>query len=104
MTQILKKEAPFLHYFIKLGDADKRNIAKHLTKSQITAISQVLLNGIKGSFKIDKISLPELKRYKVSLYAIADKKTALKRKQNLISRRIHQVTVVLKEGLKWIPK
>lgn len=104
MTHVLKKEAQFLNYFIKLGDSEKRVIAKHLTKSQIAAISQILLNGIKGSFKIDKSNLPELKRYRVSLYTIADKKTSLQQKRNLISRRIRQVAVVLKEGLKWIPK
>ena len=104
MTDILKRESQFLHYFIKLTDSEKRSIAKHLTKSQTIAISQILLNAIKGSFKIDKSKLSELKRYKTSLYIIADKKTSLQQKRNLISRRIHQITVVLKEGLKWIPK
>ena len=104
MINRLKKEAQFLHYFIKLTDSEKRTIAKHLTNSQVTAISQILFNAIKGSFKIHKSNLLELKRYRTSLYNIADKKTPLQQKRNLILRRIRQITVILKEGLKWIPK
>lgn len=104
MTDVLKKELQFLHYFVKLNDSEKRSIVKNLTKSQTKAISQILLNAIKGSFKIDKSKLKDLKRYKISLYKVADKKTSLQQKRNLISRRIHQITVVLKEGLKWIIK
>lgn len=104
MTDILKKEAQFLFYFIKLTDNEKKAIAKHLTKSQVLAISQIILNGIKGSFKIANSDLPELKRFRTSLYNISEKKTSIQQKRNLIARRIRQVTVILKEGLKWIPK
>lgn len=104
MTDLLKKEAPFLRYFVQLTDAEKKSVAKHLTKSQLTAISQILYNAIKGRFKIVKSALPELKRNRTSLYKIAEKKTSLGQKKSLISRRIRQVTLVLNEGLKWIPK
>jgi len=104
MTDLLKKEAPFLRYFVQLSDNEKKSIAKHFTKSQLAAISQILFNAIKGTFKIDKSILPELKRYRTSLYNIAEKKTTLEKKKRLISRRIRQVTTILKEGLKWTPK
>ena len=103
MTDVLKKEALFLHYFVKLSNIEKRAIAKYMTKSQTTAISKIVYNAIKGSFSIDKSKLSELKRYRTALYNIADKKTSLKQKRNIISRRIGQVTAILKEGLKWIP-
>lgn len=105
MMDILKKEAQFLHYFIKLADSEKVTIAKHLTNSQITAISQILFNAIKGSFKIAKSNLLEWKRYRTSPYNNADKKTPFQQKRNLIARkRIRKVIAVFKEGLKWIPK
>ena len=104
MNSVLKKESPFLRYFVKLSESEKRAISKHLTKSQTTAISQILFNAIKGSFKIDKSKLLELKRCRTTLYIIADKKTPLQQKRKLISRRIRQITLVLIEGLKWIPK
>lgn len=103
MTDVLKKEAPFLQYFVKLNDKERRDIAKHMTKSQTIAISQIVYNAIKGSFKIDKSKLSELKKYRTALYNIAEKKTSFQQKRNIISRRIQQVTAILKEGLKWIP-
>lgn len=103
MTDVLKKEAPFLQYFVKLSDSEKKSISKHLTKSQTSAISQILFNAIKGTFQLNKSQISELKRYRTSLYTIADKKTSLQLKRNLVSRRIRQVTLILKAGLKWIP-
>lgn len=103
MTDGLKKETLFLHYFVKLSDKEKKSAAKQLTKSQTTAISQVIYNAIKGTFKIDKAKLSEIKRHRTALYNIADKKTPFVQKRNIISRWIHPVVVILKEGLKWIP-
>lgn len=104
MTDTLKKESAFLRYFISLKDSEKRQIAKHFTKTQTLAISQIVLNAIKGTFKIQKNDLPDLKRFRLDLYEIADKKTALQRKRSLVGKRIKQVTLILNEGLKWIPK
>ena len=99
----LKKETLFLRYFIKLSNSEKKEIVKNLTKSQINAISAIIYNAIKNTFKIKTSDLDELKKYRSSLYAIVNKKTALKRKRSLISRRIKQVEIILNEGLKRIP-
>lgn len=100
---ILKKEVDFLRYFIKLNESEKKDIAKHLTRSQTTAISQILLNGIKGSFKITKSKINVLRKHKSALYKIAEKHMSLQKKRILISKRIEQVSTILKEGIKWIP-
>ena len=103
MDNIIKQQSLFLHYLVKLSNGDKKAVIKNLTKAQCSAISSVIYNAIKKTFEIKSTDLNELKKYRSSLYLIADKKTSLKRKQALIARRLKQVTIILKAALKWIP-
>jgi hypothetical protein len=88
MTELFQKEAVFYRYFITLSDSEKRQIAKNFTKTQTLGISQIILNAIQGTFKIRKDDLPELKRFRLDLYEIADRKSALQRKRVLIAKRV----------------
>jgi len=103
MNEVIKKEALFLHYFAKASDKDKRIITRSLTKSQIQAISGIIYNAIKNRFEIKTSDLDELRKYRSSLYLVANKTTPLKRKASLIARRLKQVSVILTSALKWIP-
>ena len=102
MMDLLKRQVDFIRYLVKLNESERKEIAKHLTTSQAKAISQIVFNCIKGSFKIKKSKLEDLKKHKLSLYKIADKKISLKEKRTLISKRIQQITIILKEAVKWI--
>ena len=98
-----KRQILFLHYLVKLNDKERKSVIRNLTKEQVIAISWMILNAIKKTFEIKSSDLDDLKKYRSSLYLIANKSTSLKRKQNLIARRLKQVTIILNAGLKWIP-
>ena len=103
MKHLLKKESLFLHYLLKLKERDVKTILKSAIKSQIDAISGIILNGIKKSFNLKTSEVKELKPHKASLYLIANKKTGITRKRRLLVRRYTQVLLILKAAKKWIP-
>lgn len=103
MKDILKKEALFLHYIVTLKEKDIKSILKTSNRSQINAISGIVFNVIRKTLELKPSVVKELKPYKKSLYLIADKKTSLNRKRNLIARRVKQILLILNSAIKWIP-
>ena len=103
MKELLSKEGLFLHYLVSLKDSDKKNVLKHLTKSQISVISGVIFNAIKQVFDIKRKDVQLLKRFNVSWNKLVNKSTKLSIKQAIISKRYREVCIILRASLKWIP-
>ena len=88
MSAVVKRALPLLKVLVDATPKLKKAIIKHAPTDLVTAISEIVLNLIKGVIKLTAHQKKRLSRYKKELLALAKKKVSLgKKKENSCSER-----------------
>ena len=88
MSAVVKRALPLLKVLVDATPKLKKAIIKHAPTDLVTAISEIVLNLIKGVIKLTAHQKKRLSRYKKELLALAKKKVPLgKKKENSCSER-----------------
>ena len=88
MSAVVRRALPLLKVLVDARPKLKKAIIKHAPTELVTAISEIVLNLIKGVIKLTAHQKKRLSRYKKELLALAKKKVSLgKKKENPCSER-----------------
>ena len=97
MSAVVKRALPLLKVDA-LVDATpklKKAIIKHAPTDLVTAISEIVLNLIKGVIKLTAHQKKRLSRYKKELLALAKKKVSLGKKRKILVQKGGGVVSIL---------
>ena len=77
MSAVVRRALPLLKVLVDARPKLKKAIIKHAPTELVTAISEIVLNLIKGVIKLTAHQKKRLSRYKKELLALAKKKVSL---------------------------
>ena len=78
---------PLLKVLVDASPKLKKAIIKHAPTDLVTAISEIVLNFIKGVIKLTAAQKKRLSRYKKELLALAKKKVSLGKKRKILVQK-----------------
>ena len=87
MSAVVKRALPLLKVLAAAKPKLKKAIIQHAPTELVTAISEIVLNLIKGVIKLTASQKKRLSRYKKDLLALAKKKLSIGKKENPCSER-----------------
>ena len=87
MSAVVKRALPLLKVLVDASPKLKKAIIKHAPTELVTAISEIVLNMIKGVIKLTARQKKRLSRYKKELLALAKKKVSLGKKRKILVQK-----------------
>ena len=87
MSAVVRRALPLLKVLADARPALKKAIIKHAPTELVTAISEIVLNLIKGVIKLTASQKKRLSRYKKDLLALAKKKIPLGKKRKILVQK-----------------
>ena len=87
MSAVVRRALPLLKVLVDARPKLKKAIIKHAPTELVTAISEIVLNLIKGVIKLTAHQKKRLSRYKKELLALAKKKVSLGKKGKSLFRK-----------------
>ena len=87
MSAIIGRALPLLKVLADASPKLKKVIIKHAPTELVTAISEIVLNLIKGVIKLTAHQKKRLSRYKKELLALAKKKVSLGKKRKILVQK-----------------
>ena len=93
MSAVVKRALPLLE--VDATPKLKKAIIKHAPTDLVTAISEIVLNLIKGVIKLTAHQKKRLSRYKKELLALAKKKVPLGKKRKILVQKGGGVVSIL---------
>ena len=94
MSAVVKRALP-LKVLVDATPKLKKAIIKHAPTDLVTAISEIVLNLIKGVIKLTAHQKKRLSRYKKELLALAKKKVPLGKKRKILVQKGGGVVSIL---------
>ena len=89
MSAVVKRALPLLKVLADAKPKLKKAIIQHAPTELVTAISEIVLNLIKGVIKLTASQKKRLSRYKKDLLALAKKKLSIgKKKRKSLFRKV----------------
>ena len=95
MSAVVKRALPLLKVLVDATPKLKKAIIKHAPTDLVTAISEIVLNLIKGVIKLTAHQKKRLSRYKKELLALAKKKVPLGKKRKILVQKGGGVVSIL---------
>ena len=95
MSAVVKRALPLLKALVDATPKLKKAIIKHAPTDLVTAISEIVLNLIKGVIKLTAHQKKRLSRYKKELLALAKKKVSLGKKRKILVQKGGGVVSIL---------
>ena len=95
MSAVVKRALPLLQVLVDATPKLKKAIIKHAPPDLVTAISEIVLNLIKGVIKFTAHQKKRLSRYKKELLALAKKKVSLGKKRKILVQKGGGVVSIL---------
>ena len=95
MSAVVKRALPLLKVLVDATPKLKKAIIKHAPTDLVTAISEIVLNLIKGVIKLTAHQKKRLSRYKKELLALAKKKVPLRIKRKILVQKGGGVVSIL---------
>ena len=95
MSAVVKRALPLLQVLVGATPKLKKAIIKHAPADLVTAISEIVLNLIKGVIKLTADQKKRLSRYKKELLALAKKKVSLGKKRKILVQKGGGVVSIL---------
>ena len=95
MSAVVKRALPLLKVLVDATPKLKKAIIKHAPTDLVTAISEIVLNLIKGVIKLTPHQKKRLSRYKKELLALAKKKVSLGKKRKILVQKGGGVVSIL---------
>ena len=90
MSAVVRRALPLLKVLTDARPKLKKAIIKHAPTELVTAISEIVLNLIKGVIKLTASQKKRLSRYKKELLALAKKKVSLGKKIRKVVLQLFQ--------------
>ena len=87
MSAVVKRALPLLKVLVDATPKLKKAIIKHAPPDLVTAISEIVLNLIKGVIKLTAHQKKRLSRYKKELHGLAKKKVSLGKKRKILVQK-----------------
>ena len=87
MSRLQQRNLAILKTLQHLSPARRKAFLSNCPKDTIEALCEISLNLLKGRIPLSKSQYGKLKRHKEAIKLFADKKTALKRKQQILRQR-----------------
>ena len=85
----MSRQSHFLNDVLQEADQHKRQQKlQYANADQINAVSELVMNTLRGSVRPGRATLRRLKPYKISLRRIANPRESIKRRQHLMSTQI----------------
>ena len=95
MSAVVKRALPLLKVLVDATPKLKKAIIKHAPTDLVTAISEIVLNLIKGVIKLTAHQKKRLSRYKKELLALAKKKVSLGKERKILVQKGGGVVSIL---------
>ena len=95
MSAVVKRALPLLKVLVDATPKLKKAIIKHAPTDLVTAISEIVLNLIKGVIKLTVHQKKRLSWYKKELLALAKKKVSLGKKRKILVQKGGGVVSIL---------
>ena len=95
MSAVVKRALPLLKVLVDATPKLKKAIIKHAPTDLVTAISEIVLNLIKGVIKLTAHQKKRLSRYKKELLALAKTKVPLGKKRKILVQKGGGVVSIL---------
>ena len=95
MSAVVKRALSLLKVLVDATPKLKKAIIKHAPTDLVTAISEIVLNLIKGVIKLTAHQKKRLSRYKKELLALAKKKVSLGKKRKILVQKGGGVVSIL---------
>ena len=95
MSAVVKRALPLLKVLVDATPKLKKAIIKHAPTDLVTAISEIVLNLIKGVIKLTAHQKKRLSRYKKELLALAKKNVPLGKKRKILVQKGGGVVSIL---------
>ena len=95
MSAVVKRALPLLKVLVDATPKLKKAIIKHAPTDLVKAISEIVLNLIKGVIKLTAHQKKRLSRYKKELLALAKKKVPLGKKRKILVQKGGGVVSIL---------
>ena len=95
MSAVVKRALLLLKVLVDATPKLKKAIIKHAPTDLVTAISEIVLNLIKGVIKLTAHQKKRLSRYKKELLALAKKKVPLGKKRKILVQKGGGVVPIL---------
>ena len=87
MSAVVKRALPLLKVLADAKPKLKKTIIQHAPTELVTAISEIVLNLIKGVIKLTASQKKRLSRYKKDLLALAKKKLSIGKKKKILVQK-----------------
>ena len=87
MSAVVRRALPLLKVLVDARPKFKKAIIKHAPTELVTAISEIVLNLIKGVIKLTAHQKKRLSRYKKELLALAKKKVSQGKKRKILVQK-----------------
>ena len=87
MSAVVRRALPLLKVLADARPKLKKAIIKHAPTEMVTAISEIVLNLIKGVIKLTASQKKRLSRYKKELLTLAKKKIPLGKKRKILVQK-----------------
>ena len=95
MSAVVKRALPLLKVLADAKPKLKKAIIKHAPTDLVTAISEIVLNLIKGVIKLTADQKRRLSRYMKDLFALAKKKVSQAKKRKILVQKGGGIVSVL---------
>ena len=95
MSAVVKRALPLFRVLVDATPKLKKAIIKHAPTDLVTAISEIVLNLIKGVIKLTADQKKRLSQYKKELLALAKKKVPLGKKRKILVQKGGGVVSIL---------
>ena len=87
MSATVRRALPLLKVLVDAGPKLKKAIIKHGPRELVTAVSEIVLNLIKGVIKLTSHQKKRLSRYKKELLRLAKKGVSLGKKRKILVQK-----------------
>ena len=89
MSQVVKKNADFLRLLLSTPSRVQRtSLLKSITQDQLSALGTVATNLLQGSIPFTSSYKKKLKRHRVAIRTIADKKVSVKKRKQVLQPKV----------------
>jgi len=85
MVRRLRRQLPFLRSVLREADQNvRRELLQHANADQVNAISELVMNTLKGNVTVSPRVLDQLRPHKVALRDMARRKHSIKRRRHVM--------------------
>ena len=102
MGDKIQKEKYFLKFLFNTTEQQQKILMKHLTKSQMDVLVEVIYNAIMGNLTISDTDKRRLQRYRHVIRKVVSKGLSQKRRKSILLKHFKQIISLIKPCESWL--